>query len=159
MRAHGDYHLGQVLVSGHDVVIIDFEGEPNRSLADRRSKRTPLYDVACMVRSFDYASRVGLRAAAESARVPGVDPARLEAWARAWYRWSSGTFLQAYREMAEPPVLRKDDDEEMVFLLEICLLQKALAETAYELGQRPEWVISPLEGILECLSSASAGPT
>jgi maltose alpha-D-glucosyltransferase/alpha-amylase len=147
LRIHGDFHLGQVLFTGKDFVIIDFEGEPARSLGDRRVKRTPLRDVAGMIRSFHYAARTGLRRADESLAAHGSE-AELEGWAEAWYLWTSARFLAAYFETAGGSRFIPAEGDEAAFLLDTFLLDKALYEVAYELENRPDWVATPLEGVL-----------
>ncbi|MFH1858429.1 MAG: putative maltokinase, partial [Candidatus Omnitrophota bacterium] len=158
IRCHGDYHLGQVLYTGKDFVIIDFEGEPARSLSERRLKSLPLRDVAGMIRSFHYAASTALYAQAESQKnTSGIlgpgEISFLEPWARFWYVWVSATFLKAYFETAkEAPFLPKKP-EELEVLLHAYLLEKAIYELAYELNNRPEWVKIPLEGILHLVES------
>ena len=142
-RYHGDYHLGQVLLSNHDFVIIDFEGEPSRPLAERRIKQSPLRDVASMLRSFDYARWTAVRHAAEG----GKDLAVLEPLATQWEREVRRTFLAAYEEGTRGSELYADFSE-MRDLLDLAELQKALYELRYELGNRPDWVTIPLRGIL-----------
>jgi len=146
IRIHGDYHLGQVLRVGHDFVILDFEGEPARSLAERRAKHSPLKDVAGMLRSFSYAGRVGLQA--HAARRAG-DPERLEPWARLWERSVSAVFLTAYRQTVGESRLLPASEGHLAQLLEAYVLDKALYELQYELGNRPAWVGVPLTGILD----------
>ncbi len=156
IRVHGDYHLGQVLYTGKDFVIIDFEGEPARPLGERRLKRSPLRDVAGMLRSFHYASRSAL----VQQRQRGGETARsssAEAWAGFWYRWVAAAFLRGYLEaMGDHPVLPGDPRDRQL-LLEVFLLEKALYELAYEVNNRPGWVRIPLEGILELLGWPEAG--
>mgnify|MGYP005841671205 FL=1 len=151
IRCHGDYHLGQVLYTGKDFVIIDFEGEPARPLSERRLKRSPLRDVAGMLRSFHYASCTAL---ASQMALGLVNPERLpavEAWTRAWHRWVSAAFLRSYLwVMQDLPVLPHDRDDLHV-LLEAFVLEKAVYELGYELNNRPDWVNIPLRGILELL--------
>jgi maltose alpha-D-glucosyltransferase / alpha-amylase len=151
IRCHGDLHLGQVLRTGSDFLITDFEGEPARSLTERRLKRSPLRDVAGMVRSFDYAAHAAL----ESLRARGVaarqDPARLESWTMLWSRWVGSAFLRAYRHDAERSGLLPDTREERQMALAVLLLEKCVYELGYELGSRPAWVGIPLRGILDLL--------
>ena len=152
IRCHGDYHLGQVLYTGKDFVIIDFEGEPARHLGVRRIKHSPLRDVAGMIRSFDYAAYVGLRGYASTVLRPEDLPV-LEKWARVWYLWVSATFLKSYLElMADFPVLPKSR-EEVTAILDTYLLEKAVYELSYELNNRPDWVKLPLQGIWQMLKA------
>jgi len=151
IRCHGDYHLGQVLYTGNDFVITDFEGEPARHLGERRIKRSPLSDVAGMIRSFHYAAYFGLRGQASTVRPEDVP--MLEEWARAWYLWVSATFLKSYLElMADTPILPQTR-EGLKAILDAYLLDKAIYEVNYELNNRPDWVGSPLQGILQLLET------
>jgi len=152
IRCHGDYHLGQVLYTGNDFVIIDFEGEPARHLGERRIKRSPLRDVAGMIRSFHYATHAALRARTSAVPRPEDLPV-LKEWAHAWYYWVSATFLKSYLElMADTPIL-PPSRESMQVLLDAYLLDKAIYEVNYELNNRPDWVGLPLEGILQVLGA------
>ncbi len=144
VRVHGDYHLGQVLRVKTDWVILDFEGEPARPMAERRAKQSPLKDVAGMLRSFGYAAYAGL--IAYIARRP-EDLARLESWARLWERATSAEFLRAYRETAKGAAFLPSPAGFRT-LLGAYLLDKALYELSYELNNRPAWVRIPLQGIL-----------
>jgi maltose alpha-D-glucosyltransferase/alpha-amylase len=146
IRVHGDYHLGQVLRSRGDYVILDFEGEPARTLAARRTKQSPLKDVAGMVRSFSYAAYAGLNAFAQ--RRPD-DAKNLEPWARLWQNAVSSEFLHAYRfaiDENNPKLLPQPRQAQLLF--NAYLLEKALYELLYELDNRPSWVRIPLAGIL-----------
>lgn len=146
-RVHGDYHLGQVLCTESDFVIIDFEGEPERPLAERREKRSPLYDVAGMLRSFHYAAYAALRE-----KLPGAaSPRQLEAGARLWRMWVSAAFLGSYLRTAGAACFIPQDRQELGALLDFHLLEKAVYELAYELKNRPGWVSIPLDGILDVL--------
>jgi maltose alpha-D-glucosyltransferase/alpha-amylase len=149
IRIHGDYHLGQVLRVGQEFVILDFEGEPARSLAERRAKESPLKDVAGMLRSFSYAARVALQA--YTARRAG-DLERLEPWARLWERSVSAVFLDAYTRTVSGSPLIPAMAEDLAQLLDAYVLDKALYELRYELGNRPAWVRVPLAGILELVA-------
>ncbi|WP_297676532.1 maltose alpha-D-glucosyltransferase [Tepidiforma sp.] len=153
IRCHGDLHLGQVLVNGREPVFIDFEGEPARSLGERRLRRSPLRDVAGMVRSFHYASRAGLRQVVEGhAAGTGTD---LERWALAWYLWTSRAYLDGYFAAARANGLPGGSDEEHRFLLDTFVLDKAFYELGYELDHRPDWAEIPLRGLL--LAAAQEG--
>jgi maltose alpha-D-glucosyltransferase / alpha-amylase len=162
-RIHGDYHLGQVLRAKGDFVILDFEGEPARSLAERRLKHSPLKDVAGMLRSFSYAAFSALMK--YTSRRP-EDFQRLEPWAALWERSVSASFLRAYRagvrgsaDLVNGGALVPPDSAELERLLEAFLLDKALYELVYELNNRPTWVRIPLTGILALpLSTVSPQP-
>src|SRR5690606_19847682 len=110
---HGDFHLGQVLHSGRDFVIIDFEGEPSRSPTERRIKRSPLVDVAGLLRSFQYAAASGLQAYADRGLVPAEHWDDFEQRARAWQLWVSTRFLAGYLGEADgtPLVPLEDGDQ------------------------------------------------
>jgi len=145
IRIHGDYHLGQVLRVKSDFVILDFEGEPARPVAERRMKQSPLKDVAGMLRSFSYAAYATLMN--WSAR-HGEDPARLEPWARLWERSTAAEFLRGYREATAGAGILPGDRSGFQRLLSGFRLSKALYEVMYELNNRPGWVRIPLMGIL-----------
>jgi maltose alpha-D-glucosyltransferase/alpha-amylase len=144
-RIHGDYHLGQVLRVKTDYVIIDFEGEPARALAYRRSKQSPLKDVAGMLRSFSYAAYSTLTS--YTSRRP-EDLTRLEPWAELWERSSAAEFLRAYRETVQTEAFVPADTGIFRRLLDLYLLDKALYELRYELNNRPTWLRIPLMGML-----------
>jgi maltose alpha-D-glucosyltransferase/alpha-amylase len=144
-RIHGDYHLGQVLRVKTDYVILDFEGEPARSLADRRAKLSPLKDVAGMLRSFSYAAYATL--INYTSRRPD-DLTRLEPWARLWEQSTAAEFLRTYRETARGADFLPSDADDFQKLLDAYVLDKALYELLYELNSRPAWVRIPLMGIL-----------
>jgi maltose alpha-D-glucosyltransferase/alpha-amylase len=169
IRIHGDYHLGQVLYTGRDFVIIDFEGEPTRAISERRIKRSPLRDVAGMLRSFHYAAYTPLLAydaafAAAAGPAPGrassasagpvrpEDIAALEPWARAWCFWVSAEFLRAYLETSQDASYLPAGEAELSLMLNAYLLEKAVYELGYELNNRPDWVRLPLKGITELLT-------
>jgi maltose alpha-D-glucosyltransferase/alpha-amylase len=145
IRIHGDYHLGQVLKVKTDFVILDFEGEPARSLADRRAKQCPLKDVAGMLRSFSYAAYASL--INYTTRHP-EDIARLQPWALLWERSVAAQFLRAYRETAQGAAFLPAESASFGALLDIFLTDKALYEVLYELNSRPAWVRIPLMGIM-----------
>jgi len=145
IRIHGDYHLGQVLRTGSDFSIIDFEGEPARSLSERRVKHSPLRDVAGMLRSFSYAAQVALMS--HVARRPG-DLERLVPWAQVWERSVCGVFLHAYLRAVGGSGLIPEDRDGLEGLLEGFLLEKVLYELRYELDNRPTWIRVPLSGLL-----------
>ena len=143
-RVHGDYHLGQVLRTKSDFVILDFEGEPARSLAERRAKQSPLKDVAGMLRSFSYAAFASLTR--YTTRRPH-DAEKLEPWARLWEQSVVAEFLKAYREAVGSSPIIPSQTSELRALLEAYVLDKAFYELVYELNNRPAWVRIPLHGI------------
>lgn len=148
IRIHGDYHLGQVLYTGNDFVIIDFEGEPARTLTERRLRRSPLRDVASMIRSFHYAAHTALL---KHASVRPEDIPVLEPWLNLWYKYVGGTFLRSYLNTAGNAPFIPRDKEELNVMLRAYLLEKAVYELGYELNNRPDWVIIPLKGIKHLL--------
>ncbi len=155
IRCHGDYHLGQVLWAGSDFVIIDFEGEPLRSIDERRQKQLAMRDVAGMIRSLHYAS---CSAAAAARTDPTRDHGRIGDWTHAWYAWSSVAFWAAYRRTAADAVFMPASIDEFERLLNGCLLEKALYELRYELNNRPDWVYLPLQALVELLDGDRRHP-
>jgi maltose alpha-D-glucosyltransferase/alpha-amylase len=149
IRLHGDYHLGQVLFTGEDFVIIDFEGEPGRPLAHRRFKRCALRDVAGMVRSFHYASASALR----SGRLRAEDVPLLAGWAQGWARWVSEEFVRTYLEHTQGTDLAPAEPEVRSMLLDFFVLEKGIYEIGYELDNRPTWLSIPLHGVLAFLGA------
>jgi maltose alpha-D-glucosyltransferase/alpha-amylase len=148
-RVHGDYHLGQVLRTEEDFVILDFEGEPARPIAERRTKQSPLKDVASMVRSYSYAAYAALFGYAVHAP---DDYALLEPWADTWQHWAVEAFLTGYRHtIGEGAAARSlvPSNDRFERLLHAFVLEKALYELGYELNNRPDWVRVPLAGILK----------
>lgn len=148
IRIHGDYHLGQVLDTGRDFVIIDFEGEPTRPISERRLKRSALRDVAGMLRSFHYAA---LTALTQQNAVRDVDIPAAFPWADLWYRAISRTFLDSYLATTGQTAFLPRNVEDFSLLLDAYLLDKAVYEVAYELNNRPDWLRVPLRGILQIL--------
>ena len=153
IRCHGDYHLGQVLVTEGDIVIFDFEGEPARPIAARRAKCSPLRDVAGMMRSFSYAALTALHAATVTRP---EDLPRLQPWADVWETWVTAVFLRAYLDAAVPDRVLPGKADDREALLHAFTLEKALYELAYELNNRPDWVHIPLWGILRLRSPLRA---
>jgi maltose alpha-D-glucosyltransferase/alpha-amylase len=145
IRIHGDYHLGQVLRTEDDFVILDFEGEPARPLAERRQKQCPLKDVAGMLRSFSYAAYVALFNFCE---LHSHSSSQLAPWAQLWERSAVRAFLHSYRQTAADVAFLPRTSSEFRKLLNIFVLDKALYEVRYELNSRPPWVRIPLLGIL-----------
>jgi maltose alpha-D-glucosyltransferase / alpha-amylase len=151
IRCHGDYHLGQVLFTGKDFVIIDFEGEPERPVSERRIKASPLRDVAGMLRSFHYVAHAGMRGRAPSL-VSDHSEASREAWAEYWTSWASAAFLKTYLPIAAAGGFLPRNELQLNVLLNAYLMEKALYELRYELNNRPAWVTIPLAGIRQLLA-------
>ncbi|MGE4181216.1 MAG: maltose alpha-D-glucosyltransferase [Limisphaerales bacterium] len=151
IRIHGDFHLGQVLWTGKDYVILDFEGEPAVALSERLIKRSPLRDVAGMIRSFHYAAYAGLHQQIERGSLPPENLSEFDTWARVWNVSVGRAFLREYlRAMGRSPVL-PSSQAELRILLQAYILNKAMYELGYELNNRPTWVGIPLRGILELI--------
>jgi maltose alpha-D-glucosyltransferase / alpha-amylase len=149
IRIHGDYHLGQLLYTGKDFVILDFEGEPARALSERKLKRSALRDVAGMMRSFQYAAYSALwQPAMRKEDVPF-----LERWADVWYRQMSSVFLQSYLNTTTGAIFIPKNSEDLQIMLEAYLLDKAVYEIGYELNHRPSWVVIPIRGIKHILQA------
>lgn len=152
IRCHGDYHLGQVLYSGGDFFILDFEGEPSKPLEQRIAKQTPLKDVAGMVRSFSYATYASLflfthnRAEDLEAFLP---------WAKACEAWSSASFLKGYLHAMEGSTLVPSDRGEFFRALLPFMIDKAFYEIYYEVNNRPDWLRVPVSSVLEYLKAGA----
>jgi maltose alpha-D-glucosyltransferase/alpha-amylase len=145
IRTHGDYHLEQLLYTGKDFVIIDFEGPPAEMLAERRRKHECLRDVAGMIRSFHYAAFTALL---EQGVVRPEDRSIAEPWADAWYRWVSGAFLRSYLDATTGmPFLATADDQRLI--LDSHLIRRALFELGDELARGAETVAIPLSALVE----------
>ena len=155
IRCHGDYHLGQVLYTGQDFIIIDYEGEPARPLAERRGKHLPIVDLSGMIRSFHYAAHAALRHRSQLSTESQAP--RLTSSAEQWYRSVRETFLEGYRAVAGEATFAPRSQQEFNRLLDLHLLDKAVYELTYELNNRPDWVALPLTGILQCVDSSDAG--
>ena len=149
IRQHGDYHLGQVLYTGKEFFIIDFEGEPAISISERRLKRSPLQDVAGMIRSFHYAAYTALLKLAQRGTLPGGQSQPLLVWGRFWARWVSAVFYQSYLKAAGTATFLPATRADLEMMTEVLLLRKAIYELGYELNNRPDWVVVPLHGILQ----------
>jgi maltose alpha-D-glucosyltransferase / alpha-amylase len=151
IRIHGDYHLGQVLFTGKDFVILDFEGEPARSYSERRLKRSPLRDVAGMVRSFHYAAYGALFL---NDHVRKEDIPQLLPYAEQWYHYMSSFFMQAYLETVDGNAIVPNNKEDLDVMLQTYILEKAIYELNYELNNRPDWVLIPIRGIKAIMEKA-----
>ncbi len=149
IRHQGDYHLGNILYTGRDFLVQNFEGDISKPMSERRIKRSAFRDVACMIRSFHYVSHAVL-----FNHVPGIVSGReshpqLERWAKIWYQWVSALFLRGYLTTAGNASFIPATQQEIAALLQAYTLEKALIEVEYELENRPDWVRIPLNGILD----------
>ncbi|HEY8937112.1 MAG TPA: alpha-amylase, partial [Cyclobacteriaceae bacterium] len=151
IRNHGDFHLGQVLFTGKDFIITDFEGEPARSYTERRLKRSPLRDVTGMIRSFHYATYASLlldnqiRKEDFKKLIPALD---------IWYMYVSHIYLKSYTESVTGTGFIPKNKDEFDILINTFLLEKALYELNYEINNRPNWIIIPLKGIKSILNKS-----
>ena len=151
IRCHGDFHLGQMLYTGKDFVIIDFEGEPAMPLSERRIKRSPLRDVAGMVRSFHYAAWAGLYAHIQRGSLEHESLPKYEPWMRLWYQSVASVYLRAYLKVMGPSEVLPQSPDELLAILPAYLLNKAVYEIGYELNNRPAWLHIPLLGVRQLL--------
>jgi maltose alpha-D-glucosyltransferase/alpha-amylase len=149
IRCHGDFHLGQVLYTGKDFIIIDFEGEPALPLGERRLKRSPLRDIARMIRSFDYVVQAALFKQLELGTLQPGALAQHEHWMRFWRRWVSAVYLKSCLAVLAPSDLLPHAKPQLAILLDAFLIGNILHEVGYELQHRPEWVGIPLRALLE----------
>jgi maltose alpha-D-glucosyltransferase/alpha-amylase len=161
IRAHGDLHLGQVLFTGRDYVFVDFEGEPARSFGERRLKRSPLADVAGMLRSYHYAAHTAVdelvsRGVLDDEEGAGTEVAQYREAAERWAFWTAVAFLQGYLPLAASDGLLPESTAELAVSVRAQMLDKACYELRYEIGNRPDWVHLPLLGILSLLSPGRA---
>jgi maltose alpha-D-glucosyltransferase/alpha-amylase len=164
IRCHGNLHLGELLYTGKDFVFIDFEGESARPLGERRIKRSPLNDVAMMIRSFEYATYAALFKQLDLGTLHEERLPQLEPWTGFWYRWVSSVYLNAYLEVVGKTDLLPRSKEELKVLFDVHLLEKAVYEVGYELKNRPSWLKIPLRAIAKLIepklaSSPSASPS
>jgi len=155
IRIHGDYHLGQVLFTGKDFIITDFEGEPARSYSERRLRRSPLRDVAGMIRSFHYAAYASLYL---DNQIRPEDLGKLIPFVEQWYHYMSNFFIKAYLETVSGSAFIPREKEDLETLLTTFLLEKAIYELNYELNNRPTWITIPLNGIQALMHKTEATP-
>jgi maltose alpha-D-glucosyltransferase/alpha-amylase len=158
-RTHGDLHLGQMLYTGKDFVIIDFEGEPARPLTERRRKRSALRDVGGMLRSFGYAALSEMTNQIQGGALGKADFATMEPWARFWQTWCSWAFLRGYLETAGGSAIVPKSRDQLQILLDAFVLEKAIYELGYELDNRPNWAFIPIQGIAQIAGISPASPT
>ena len=154
IRIHGDLHLGQILWTGHDIVFIDFEGEPSRSMSQRLIKRSPLVDVAGLLRSIDYAGRSAVVTAVDRGVIPELATDALDQWRRTWVSTMQQRLLDEYVLEIAPSGLVPDERADVQLLLDLFVLEKAFYEIRYELANRPGWVSWPLAAVAELMVPA-----
>ena len=157
IRCHGDFHLGEVLFTGKDFIFIDFEGQPGRPVGERRIKRSPLRDVASMIRSFDYISEIALLRQVELGALQEKDLPLLEPWAGLWRHWVSAIYLRAYLGAVQSSGLLPSSPDQIQTLLEAHLLEKIFDEAGYELNHRPQLLGIPLGALLETIGTGGPG--
>jgi maltose alpha-D-glucosyltransferase / alpha-amylase len=148
-RYHGDYHLGQVLYTGKDFIVIDFEGDPLRTLGERRMKRSPLRDVAEMLQSFYYAAAIALQNEVESGMIGAENLPVVEQWQEFWHNWVSAAFLNAYLKTANQGSFLPKTERELQVLLDAYLLERAVYELSYSLDHDLDHIEIPLKRILQ----------
>jgi maltose alpha-D-glucosyltransferase/alpha-amylase len=153
-RAHGDFHLGQILVTEGDAVIIDFEGEPARNLAERRAKTSPLRDAAGLLRSLDYLTATAML---ENDAISDHHDRRWRDVIQRFGKTARETFLTAYQEALNPSADLRPTNSEIPRILNIFLLEKAAYEIAYEARNRPKWLPIPLDGFIDIVTSLAEG--
>jgi maltose alpha-D-glucosyltransferase/alpha-amylase len=151
IRIHGDFHLGQVLFTGKDFVIIDFEGEPARPISERKIKRSVFRDISGMLRSFDYAAFNVLRQG--NSVIRPEERLALEPWANRWSFYVGQHFIDSYFAKTGGSDIVPADPKQREHLMRAYLMDKAVYELNYELNNRPDWVSIPLQGILKILES------
>ncbi len=153
IRIHGDLHLGRVLHTGKDVYIVGFAGDPTRSPLEARIKRTPLRDVATMLRSFEFAVDRILYGPAGSGVLRPEDVPRLEPWGHVWERWVGSSLLRAYLQAMADTKLLPDNEQDLERLLTVSLIERSLLALEEELRFRPDHVAIPIRGLLELVEN------
>lgn len=163
IRCHGNYVLEQLFYTGKDFIVGDFEGEPGKPVGERRLKKSPLHDVAAMVRSFDYAVQsVLLGLSSPRGRTVGLireeDREVLGAWASAWYEQAASEYVTEYVQHVAETNLLPSSRERLRTFLDVLLLEKALREIDLEMTDRPDWLIVPLRGVVRMLGEGANEP-
>jgi maltose alpha-D-glucosyltransferase/alpha-amylase len=155
IRHHGDFHLGQMLIVKDDVFIIDFEGEPRRTLEERRRRAPAARDVAGLIRSIDYSVTAALNRALKTT---ADEHGKIAQALQGWREHSTAALLASYREFLTDARLWPADPAQSDRLLDFFLLEKAVYEIEYELAHRPDWLSVPLAGTLRILSPTEGAP-
>jgi maltose alpha-D-glucosyltransferase/alpha-amylase len=151
IRCHGDYQLRQLLHTGKDFIIIDFEGEPGRHWSIRKLKRSPFRDVASMLRSFHYAAQTALSSEAVQDFFSSENAPLLRQWSRLWYQWVSAAFLRSYLKECDDGDFLPKNPKAMEILLTTHMFEKCIYEISFELEYRPQFLKIPLQGILQLM--------
>lgn len=152
IRIHGDYHLGQILVKDDDFYLLDFEGEPESTIRDRKVKQPPLKDVAGIFRSFHYAIYSTIFSHGEE--FPYSQEELIKA-GEILYRYFIGVFMGSYVGLVREHNLNIGYSQERIFILKYCMLEKAVYELGYEMNSRPQWAVIPLQGILSIINESN----
>ncbi len=152
LRVHGDYHLGQVLVKDDDFYLLDFEGEPESTIRDRKVKQPPLKDVAGIFRSFHYAIYATIFNNEES--YPYTREELFKA-GEILYNYFVGAFLETYVDLIQKHNINIGYNQERIFILKYCMLEKAVYELGYEMNSRPLWAVIPLQGIMSIINETN----
>jgi maltose alpha-D-glucosyltransferase/alpha-amylase len=150
-RYHGDYHLGQVLYTGKDFIIIDFEGDPARSLSERRMKRSPLRDVAGMLQSFHFAITQALHNQIEDGMIRSETLPLMKQWAKFWYEGVSAAFLSSYLQTASQDSFLPKTQQELEVLLDAYMMERAVYDLGYSLAKRRDRIETMLQRILQLI--------
>ena len=150
IRVHGDYHLGQVLVKDDDFYILDFEGEPESTIRDRKVKQPPLKDIAGLFRSFHYAIYATIF---NNIDLYKYDQEHLFEAGEIIYQYLKSVFMETYVTKVQAANLNIGYNQERIFLLKYSMLEKAVYELGYELNSRPQWAVIPLKGISNIINS------
>ena len=152
IRVHGDYHLGQILVKDDDFYLLDFEGEPESTIRDRKVKQPPLKDIAGIFRSFHYAVYATIFNQGDN--YPYSQEELFKA-GELLYRYFIGVFMENYVSLIQEHNLNIGYNQERIFLLKYCMLEKAVYELGYEMNSRPRWAVIPLEGIMGIINDTN----
>ena len=153
IRCHGDYHLGQALYTGNDLIIFDFEGQPQQLVSERQLKHSPLRDVANMLWSFQYATYMARIHSREGDPSAWQEVKRLATWANLWYGWSGSAFVRAYLATAGTGAFLPHTREDLLLLLENFLLATVVANLSETLDTRPRWAGIAIVGLLQLLEA------